>query len=218
MTNKQNDPEEIKIALNLVKNIKENNVLFRGFSSIQRILNIYFSQPNRNKNEEKQIINFIFQCIDTFGLNAVSLFKHLKKSEEKNNIIKRLHDEYDEKYSFNMINSFIFERPFDLIQEKDESKKIIFLTISLIFSFIILLIIFLQNNEYKKHIRSCEENNKKCQEKVIFLAQKLGQQNSNSDDKNKNDQLQKNQTKDRMKIFIVFINRNDRFINNKSSK
>lgn len=78
-----NDPEELRIALNLVKNIKENNLLIRNLDSIDRILKLYFNQINRNQSEEKLIVNFIFQCIDTYDINASSLFRYLRNSNEK---------------------------------------------------------------------------------------------------------------------------------------
>lgn len=124
MINGQNDLEELKIALNLVKNIDENNLLFRSFSSIDRIFVLYFQQKNRKETEEKQIINFMFQCINTYGVDALTLFRHLKYSNEKNNIIQRFHDEYEEKYSFNIINSFLFERPVETKKNNREKKKI----------------------------------------------------------------------------------------------
>lgn len=205
-----NDPEELRIALNLVKNIKENNLLIRNLDSIDRIFKLYFNQINRNQSEEKLIVNFIFQCIDTYGINASSLFRYLRNSNEKNDIIHRFHQNYEEKFSFNIINSFLFENSNEKIESNNEERKMSVLIFSLVFSFFILFLFFIRNSDLKKKIVEYEKVNKNLQDTILKIGEK--QIEYNNDQKRFKDIYPikvriktENHSKQWIKIFSVLI-------------
>lgn len=50
----KNEDEEVFIALKLPKSIEENDLVSRELSSVDRIIEIYFTQKNRNKEDEKK--------------------------------------------------------------------------------------------------------------------------------------------------------------------
>lgn len=79
--------EKIEIALNLPKSINENHLISRDISSLDRILDIYFSLKNRNISDEKKIINFLFQFIDLNGNDGSALFHHLDKIQNSDEVI-----------------------------------------------------------------------------------------------------------------------------------
>lgn len=146
--------KELQIALNLVNNIRENNLIGRDLSSLDRIIQIYFKQKKRNISEEKQVIEFLFQYLDIHGSDASILFSHLSESSERENVIQRLHDEYKDKFDFNIVNSLLFESSFQVISLK---RCIFSLLFFITFLFSISIVFYRKNIQMKSKVEKYDE-------------------------------------------------------------
>lgn len=134
---------ENQIANNLIDNIKTKNLIDRDINSLDRIIKIYFSKKRR-KSEEKQVIEFLFKCLDKHGKKASVLFANLPKFNEKEKVIKRLHENYKQKFdSFYISSPNIFDASYDIVKSNDKTKIINYI---LIISFLFL---FIFNNSYR---------------------------------------------------------------------
>lgn len=181
MKNMQFSQEEFEIANSIIKNIQNGNISSRGLASIDRILNIYFQRRNRNANEEKQVINFMFSCLDFYGIDASLLFKNAEKSKEINKIITRLHSNYKGKFDWNMVNYTIFEQSNYLISINIYLKLIIFFLSLLIIFLSILSYYFIKNLqitvfENEINIKLINENNDKLQKYSFNISNSLNKQ------------------------------------------
>lgn len=56
-------------------------------TSLDRILGYYFDQTNQDLKEEKEVIDFLFKYYDAKGNKACVLFRYIKNSPERLNII-----------------------------------------------------------------------------------------------------------------------------------
>lgn len=107
--------DENQITQNLIQYIKNGNLINRDIASLNRIIEVYFSKKNHIKSEEKQVINFLFRCLDAHGRAASILFTHLSDSCEFENVIKRLHKSYKGIFDFNLINYNVIDFSYKLI-------------------------------------------------------------------------------------------------------
>lgn len=153
----ENLEEESEIALNLTSYINKTEFLSRDLKSLDRIVEKYFNIKERDKKEEKQVINFLFKYLDLKGKNASILFSHIKNSAEYYNIIKRLHNEYQDKFEFSIVNPLLFQYSFNLIKINEQLKK--FLLISF-FSFTCLIFLssfyYYQRNKLNEKLQLYE--------------------------------------------------------------
>lgn len=138
--------EEVQIALNLVQHIHNKDLNQCSISSLDRIIHIYYLQNNHNKTEEKQVIEFLFQCLDDYGPDASILFSYLSKSSERENVIKKLYEDYKEKFDFNFINSSLFESSYKMLKDRQKNKIINFF-----FLLVFLIIIPLSISFYLRY-------------------------------------------------------------------
>lgn len=169
--------EEVKIASNIIKNINQNDLLMRDISSLDRIIRIYFSQKRRDINEEKQVIDFIFKCLDVRGPDCSILFTHLAESSERENVIKRLHEEYKDKFDFNLVNSSLFESSYQKIKNEEKMKNLFYF--SVIFAplcFICLIFLILRNNQTIKKLNEAGQINKKLEEELTITKQNFDEE------------------------------------------
>lgn len=136
----------LSIALTLPGSIKEKKLITRDVSSLDRIIGKYFSQKRRNIKEEKEIIEFLFQYLDINGKDSSILFRHLDQSQERETVIKRLYENYKDKFDFNIINSSLFDNSYQKIK-KFEHVKYLLLLIPLLL--MIILFLYIKNQQLK---------------------------------------------------------------------
>ena len=144
--NVEHNPEELKIALNLISNIKDRSLFSRKLNSIDRIIEIYFSFQTHNAEEEKQVIDFLFECLDSFGKEASILFSHIKSTQYRSYIFNRLHQNYSDKFDFNAIKNLLFEE--NKVSSNQQKNKYLIIGIILLILYIIFLIY--ENNKIEK--------------------------------------------------------------------
>lgn len=202
-----NDEEETIIASNLINSIRGNDLFLRNLSSVDKILSIYFSKNNPNINDEKQIINFVFQYLDIYGKDALILFRYFKNSNEKRNIIKRFKKDFQDQYTNEMIDSFLFAQSTNTSKIPKDLQQYSYLLIPL--SIILILIFLIRNYKlktkftlYEIQINKLNRENRQLQTKILFLEQKtLNQIETNSDKIT----VSKNDSKSFGKEFFVLI-------------
>lgn len=182
-----NNEDETIIASNLINSIRGNDLFLRNISSVDKILSIYFSKNNPNINDEKQIINFVFQYLDIYGKDALILFRYFKNSNEKRNIIKRFKKDFQDQYTNEMIDSFLFTQSTNTSKMPKDLQQYSYLLIPL--SIILILIFLIRNYKlktkltlYEIQLSELNRENRQLQTKILFLEQKtLNQIETNSD-------------------------------------
>lgn len=117
----------------------------RNIESLDRIINKYFMNKNRDPIEEKEVIEFLFRYLKKEGRNGSILFRHIKNSPERYNIIIRLYNKYRYKFDFDIVNSSLFLTAFDLIKINQKMKQILYF-----FACIIPLLIIISFSLYFK--------------------------------------------------------------------
>lgn len=167
------NPEELQIACNIVQNINERNLIMRNMSSLNRIIQIYFQQQNRDQNEEKQVINFLFRCLDLRGSDSSILFTHLSKSKQRQNVIKRLHENYRGKFDFNLVNSSLFEYSYETIKFKDYFFYLVYLTIILVTILLWFLFRITQLNSELTKLKENDQTKKEFENELNSIKQRL---------------------------------------------
>lgn len=145
---KANFEEECKIALNLHSYINKREFFNQDLSSLNRIMEKYFNIIDRDPKEEKQIINFLFKLLDIIGKDASILFSHIDKSSEYFNIIKRLHNDYQDKFDFSVVNPSLFQSSFYLIKINEKMKRFLII-FSIIFPFLFISSFFYYSQRKK---------------------------------------------------------------------
>ena len=128
----------------------------RNISSIDRIINIYFMNKNRDLSEEKEVINFLFRYLEKEGRKGSILFRYLHNSLERYNIILRLYSQFRYKFEFDIVNSSLFITAFDLIKINQKLKRILFFLFLLI-----LLSFYFQTNQNKNELQVLKNNHEK---------------------------------------------------------
>lgn len=181
MENMQFNQEEFEIANSIIKSIQNGNISSKGLASIDRILYIYFQRKNRNTNEEKQVINFMFSCLDCYGTDASLLFKNAEKSKEINKIITRLHSNYKGKFDWNMVNYTLFEQSNYIISINTYLKLLSFFLSLLIIFLSILSYFYIKNLQItifkkEKNIQIINKSNDKLQKYSFNINSSLNKQ------------------------------------------
>lgn len=128
--------KEVDIALKLPESIKENDLISRDLPSLDRIIEIYFEQKNLKKEDEKEVVDFLFYYLDKHGPDGSVLFRHLKRSSLQEKVLQRLHDNYQGKFNFDLVNSTFFESSYQSIQTMSKLKIITFILTLILFTYI----------------------------------------------------------------------------------
>ncbi|KAK8886327.1 hypothetical protein M9Y10_041789 [Tritrichomonas musculus] len=170
MENIHFDPNELDIANNIVDNIRNGSLMNRNMASIDRITQIYFSKNHNNSHQEEQVIDFLFECLDRYGSDASILFRHVVNSKKVNDIIKRLHDDYEGVFEWNMVNHCLFENTNSLVSANKHMKIIIFIISTLLICFSIYM--YLHVNKLNALIKDDENRMKKLNKSMTKLQEK----------------------------------------------
>ena len=148
-------------------------MIHRDLSSLNRIIQIYFLQNYQNKKEEKQIVDFLFQCLEEFGINSSILFTHLSNSSEREKAIIRLHkSDYKNKIDFNLINSSLFENSYQLIRRNINMKRYLLIFLLIIPLFCILPSFYFRMNNSIKELDLIKQKFKEEVKKMKNLKMK----------------------------------------------
>lgn len=226
--------EEINIALNLPNSIKDNNLIERDISSLDRIIEKYFLQKTRNISDEKEVINFLFEYINLNGMDSSVLFRHLSKSSERDKVIERLYENYKNKFDFNLVNSSLFESAYENIHLKKTIRFLkIFCILLLMTTIFVIFKIIKQKSiivEYEKINMKLNEfqqsNNIKIMEDAkikLKLEEEIKNKNKSAEElkenllnKSKEIEIIKNQkeheTKEKEKILKIIFQPSEYFI------
>lgn len=165
------DIEELNVALNLSKNINQGALLARDLPSINRIIKIYFSFRQKNPKEEKQVIDFLFNCLDLYGKKASVLFSHCKSKHYRSYIIDRLYCKYEDIFDFNYINHSLFENSVEMKQTF--KRKITIRNIIIIFLIILISYLYFQKKNVEKQFVESQQINKIIQNKNDELIENM---------------------------------------------
>lgn len=132
----------------IIRSIIKNELINQGIKSIDNITRTIFSQKNDlNSNDEKVLTEFLFQCLDVYGKDASILFSNIDFFKKRDNIIKRLHENYKDKFDFDVIKASLFEISFKYLDMKSIMTFYFYFSLFLIS---ILLILFQFRNINKK--------------------------------------------------------------------
>lgn len=87
---------EKQMAANFLMEINDNEILKRSLASIHRIITMFINDKP-NDEEIKQLIDFLFKCLDLYGNDASVLFGLLPVSPYEDYFLKRAFGEYSDK-------------------------------------------------------------------------------------------------------------------------
>lgn len=160
--------EEDNMAKKLAKNLQREEFKNRDLASIDRIIGIYYAKYNTNAAEEKEVISFLFSYLDEKKEPASILFRHIKNSSERYNIVKRLYNEHRWDFNFDVISGDVFLFAFDFININEKLKKILyFSSIFIILLSILSITLYFRSNSLKL------EFEKQLNEKNILLKNEI---------------------------------------------
>lgn len=111
-----NQYEEI-ISRNILDYIRDDQLLSLSFPMLYRIVTKYQLKIKDNEQQPPEMIEFLFKCLDHFGITASSLFEHVNLGEVKSEIIYRLLTKYSHKFDFHFINSNLLKTFYQLQNE-----------------------------------------------------------------------------------------------------
>ena len=160
--------EEDNMAKKLAKNLQREEFKNRDLASIDRIIGIYYAKYNTNAAEEKEVISFLFSYLDEKKEPASILFRHIKNSSERYNIVKRLYNEHRWDFNFDVISGDVFLFAFDFININEKLKKILYFS-----SIFIILLAFLSITLYFRSNSLKLEFEKQLNEKNILLKNEI---------------------------------------------
>ncbi|KAK8889000.1 hypothetical protein M9Y10_033742 [Tritrichomonas musculus] len=117
--------EEEYISKHLNDFIKRDELPGLEMSVLLRILEKYLKdEESEIKVNNKDMIDFLFRCIDEHGIAASVLFNKIDFGEEQINVIHRLQlYQSQDKFDFNFLNSTLANTALQLIKETDRQKE-----------------------------------------------------------------------------------------------
>lgn len=114
--------EEIIIGEKLNEYLNDERLLNLPIAAIDRILKNHLNSKN-DKNENDQIIQFLFKCLDKHKRKASILFLNIDINNQPKDLIIRLINDYSDIFDFNMINlKSILNTSSELLKELTKVK------------------------------------------------------------------------------------------------
>ena len=114
--------EEIIIGKKLNEYLNDERLLNLPIAAIDRILKNHLNSKN-DKNENDQIIQFLFKCLDKHKRKASILFLNIDINNQPKDLIIRLINDYSDIFDFNMINlKSILNTSSELLKELTKVK------------------------------------------------------------------------------------------------
>lgn len=113
--------EESIIASNLEQYVKDERMLLLPIPVLYRILQIYINKSDKKAIKDKEIIQFLFKCLDKYGEDASILYNGIDFEEASIEITSSLIKHYSNKFNFNMIGSTLLRTTIDLLNDKEKS-------------------------------------------------------------------------------------------------
>ena len=116
--------EEEYISSHLNDFIKTDEIIELKLAVLLRIFQKYLNdEENDIKVNNKDMIDFLFRCLDKYGIAASVLFNKIDFAEEQINVIHRLLHQYKGKFDFNFLNSTLAKTTLQLTSESYVQKK-----------------------------------------------------------------------------------------------
>lgn len=113
---------EQAISANLSDYVTNENFLSLPLSVIHRIL---LSNHDKQLREKNEFIDFLFKCIDKFGVGASALFEDIDFDKLPSKYQKKLLFEYSNKFDFHFINPSFTKSTYKMASELLEQQKIL---------------------------------------------------------------------------------------------
>ena len=155
--------EEARISKNILDYISKPDFMNRDICSLDRILEIYFDQKIRDPNEEKEVVNFLFNYIKEKGNDGCVLFRHIRNSSEVDNIVLRIYHQYGRSFNYDVMNPSLFLSSFSLIKKNETLKRLIYFLLVFIPLFLIFTIISYNRTNQVKNEFIKQLNDKEMQ-------------------------------------------------------
>lgn len=113
-----NEYEEM-ISNDLIYYVKDERLLSLSMPVLYRIMTKYQQKIQEDKKHQQpsEITEFLFKCLDRFGRPASVLFDGFDFGISGVSVIRRLHDEYSEKFDFHFINPIKLKTVYELESE-----------------------------------------------------------------------------------------------------
>ena len=87
-----------------------------------RILQKY-NEGNCMKVNNKDMVDFLFRCLDKYGKKASVFYNKIDFAEEQINVIHRLLYQYQGRFDFNFLNSTLAKTTLQLTEDSDIQKE-----------------------------------------------------------------------------------------------
>ena len=157
------EAEEEIISKNIMKYIDDEMMLKIDISILNRIIKKAYSNNKELLIENEKIVDFMFKALDKHGKDASILFNNIDFKYQNICIIKRLIDNYSDKFDFNMINSTLSKTTTELTSEltkQREKYEFLFFEMKKTFEEQMNEILSIKNDQ-TNHIKSIEERYQK---------------------------------------------------------
>lgn len=121
------------------------------------------------------MIDFLFDYLDKHNVDGSVLFRHLNKSCLKDQALKRLHDNYQGKFNFDLVNASLFENSYQNIQTSNTLKILTCILFFILFIFIFKYEYTEKNNDetYKINQIQQAQTNEELKKLIEQMKEKI---------------------------------------------
>lgn len=122
--NQNTEHYENILSMNLPDYIKDDSLLSLPLPTINRIVTKY--QLNYRNPNHPSIIDFLLRCLNKYGKKASVLFRNVDFTKEDPSYLRKLLDEYSDKFDFNFIQTAYHKTIYDIqseIRQKEASIR-----------------------------------------------------------------------------------------------